>query len=106
MTKIDIVSKLSQKKDFKTLTKNLTRAQASEIVDVVADIIIEGLNEEGQVQFSGFGTLKCKDVPARIGHNPKDPSVKINIPARRQVTFSAGSILKEAINGSEKRMSK
>lgn len=95
MTKTDIVKELSRA-DMPTV--KLTQDQAKEILDQTLTIIADGLNADGVVQITGFGTFKSTFIPASVGHNPRNPEEKIDIAPRYQVSFSSGTKLKEEIN--------
>ena len=75
----------------------LTKADAGRAVDAVLEGIETGLKKEGKVTFVGFGTFAVKTRAARDGINPltKEP---LHIPAKKAVTFKAGSKLKDSIN--------
>ena len=49
------------------------------------------------VAISGFGSFKVSKRAAREGRNPQT-NEKIKIPARKAVTFKAGSALKDIVN--------
>lgn len=99
MTKMDIVKALA-KSNMETV--ELTQDQAKEVLDTTLSVITEALKTDGLAQITGFGTFKCKDVEAREGHNPRNPEEKIMIPARKQVSFSAGAQLKADVNTTKK----
>lgn len=77
---------------------NVTKKDAAELTDAFLKTVEQGLKEDGVVQLTGFGSFSVKEVAAREGHNPKNPSEKIQIPARNQVSFSSGAVLKRSIN--------
>lgn len=95
MTKTDVVKKLAANG---TESCDLTQNQASEILNAILSIIMEGLKTDGQVQLTGFCTMKAKNVPEHEGHNPRNPEEKITIPSRVQVSFTAGANLKDYLN--------
>ena len=75
----------------------LTKADAGRALDAVLEGIQTGLKKEGKVAFVGFGTFTVKKRAARDGINPltKEP---LHIPAKKAVTFKAGSKLKDSLN--------
>jgi len=95
MTKTDLIKALS-----KTPMEGvkLTQNEAAEVVNTLLDLITSGLRTDGIVQITGFGTFKARTVEAREGHNPKNPSEKILIPARKQPSFTSGAQLKKDLN--------
>jgi DNA-binding protein HU-beta len=103
MTKTDLVKALA-KAEMESLS--LTNKQAQEVIDTLIEVITDGLKEDNVVQITNFGTFKAKEVPEHEGHNPKNPSEKITIPARIQVSFSSGNGLKENLNNPTKKVKK
>jgi len=73
-----------------------SKLQAGRLVDTVLDGIKEGLQEDGTVTLTGFGTFEVKDRKARVGRNPHtgDP---IQIEAGRRVGFRVGKALKDCV---------
>ena len=55
------------------------------------------LAKGNDVAISGFGSFKVSKRAAREGRNPQT-NEKIKIPARKAVTFKAGSALKDIVN--------
>ncbi len=53
---------------------------------MLLEIIVEGLNRDGKVKLSGFGTFKILNKKSRIGRNPKT-KIEYQIKARKVVTF-------------------
>ena len=78
-------------------TANVSKAEASRVVDAVLAGITEGLKKDGKVAFVGFGTFTSKKRAAREGINPltKEP---MKIPAKNVVSFKAGAKLKDSVN--------
>ncbi len=78
-------------------TANVSKAEASRVVDAVLAGITEGLKKDGKVAFVGFGTFSSKKRAAREGINPltKEP---MKIPAKNVISFKAGAKLKASVN--------
>ncbi|VVE55572.1 DNA-binding protein HU [Pandoraea iniqua] len=74
-----------------------TKAQAAQSVDAVLDAIRIGLQEDGDVSLSGFGTFGVSQREARTGRNPATGEA-IEIAASNAVKFKAGKTLKDAVN--------
>jgi DNA-binding protein HU-beta len=76
---------------------NVSKAEASRVVDAVLAGITEGLKKDGKVAFVGFGTFSSKKRAAREGINPltKEP---MKIPAKNVISFKAGAKLKASVN--------
>ena len=71
---------------------------SEKIFNSLLDIIIEGLERDGRLKISGFGTFKILNKNARIGRNPKT-KVKYQIKARKVVVFSPSKSVKNKVNG-------
>ena len=71
---------------------------SDKIFNSLLDIIIEGLERDGRLKISGFGTFKILNKNARIGRNPKT-KVKYQIKARKVVVFSPSKTVKNKVNG-------
>lgn len=77
---------------------NLSKVDGEKAINLVVDTIIGELKRGGEVALTGFGTFSVKQRAARVGINPKNPSQKIQIPAKKAPKFKAGKNLKEALN--------
>lgn len=75
---------------------NMSKAEAGRALDAVLAGIQEGLTKEGEVTFVGFGKFTAKMREGREGRNPATGE-SMTIPAKKVVTFKAGSKLKDAI---------
>ena len=78
---------------------DLKKKDAELAVGAVLDAIADALASGDKVQIIGFGSFEVKTRAAREGRNPKDPTVKIQIPASKTVGFSASKVLKDKVNG-------
>ena len=76
----------------------LTKKDAAAAVDAVLDVIADALASGDDVKVTGFGGFEVKERAAREGRNPKTGE-KVAIPASKYVSFSAGSTLKDKVNG-------
>lgn len=75
----------------------LTKADAGRAVDALFEVITKALKSGNKVPVIGFGTFAVSKRAAREGRNPRTGET-VKIPARKAVTFKAGSQLKDAIN--------
>ena len=75
---------------------NITKADASRVLESVIDGITHSLKKGDRTTISGFGTFSVSKRKARIGRNPQTGE-PINIPARRVARFTAGKELKETL---------
>ena len=75
----------------------LTKADATRAIDAVFATITESLKNGVKVPVAGFGTFAVSERAERDGRNPQTGEV-VKIPARKAVTFKAGTALKDALN--------
>jgi nucleoid DNA-binding protein len=92
LNKKDIIKLVAEK-------LSLTHDSAENIYDSIAEVYFEALLRGDEIKFGSLGKFSVTIASARVGHNPKDPSQKINIPSRKKVHFSASKTIKEALNG-------
>lgn len=90
MTKAEMISTLAEKNE-------LTKAQTERVFNSIFDMFKDELAKGNDVTISGFGSFKVSKRAAREGRNPQT-NEKIKIPARKAVTFKAGSALKDIVN--------
>ena len=91
MKKLQLIDAVSAK-------AQLTKKDAAAAVDAVLDVIADALASGDDVKVTGFGGFEVKERAAREGRNPKTGE-KVAIPASKYVSFSAGSTLKDKVNG-------
>ena len=70
---------------------------SGKILKYIIDIIIEGLNRDGKIKISGFGTFKVLKKKERLGRNPRT-KIKYVINSRHVVVFSPSKNVKKNIN--------
>ena len=75
----------------------LTKADANRALDATFEVITKALKKGERVPVAGFGTFNVSKRKAREGRNPQTGAA-VKIPARKAVTFKAGTALKEAVN--------
>lgn len=76
---------------------NESKAQATKIVDAVLDGISQGVQRDGKVTITGFGSFERKERAARTGINPATRQ-PIEIKASRTINFRPSQSLKESLN--------
>ena len=91
MNKLQLTDAVAQK-------AGMTKKDAAEAVNAILDVIVEALAAGDDVQITGFGGFEVKERAARTGRNPKTGEA-VEIPASKYVAFSAGSSLKDKVNG-------
>ncbi|WP_428898493.1 DNA-binding protein HU-beta [Parelusimicrobium proximum] len=88
MRKDDIINKLSR--------KMLDKAQAKAAFEHIFEIIKEGLEKDGKVVISRFGTFRLVRTRPVVRHNPKTLQA-VSVPAKRKIRFKpSDSILDKA----------
>ncbi len=75
----------------------LTKADATRALEATFEVITKALKKGERVPVAGFGTFDVSKRKAREGRNPQTGE-KVKIPARKAVTFKAGTALKESVN--------
>ena len=75
----------------------LTKADANRALDATFEVITKALKKGERVPVAGFGTFNVSKRKAREGRNPQTGAT-VKIPARKAVSFKAGTALKEAVN--------
>ncbi len=98
MTKTDVI-------DAVAVQGELSRRQASAIVDLILNQIQGALKKGDRVALHPFGSFVVRARQAREGRNPKTGE-KIRIAARKVPAFVAGRSLKDAIDGGRSRAKK
>lgn len=90
MKKAELVEAIAEK-------TGLTKADANRALDATFEVITKALKKGERVPVAGFGTFNVSKRKAREGRNPQTGAT-VKIPARKAVTFKAGTALKEAVN--------
>jgi DNA-binding protein HU-beta len=75
-----------------------SKREAEDAVEAVIGGIQDVLRSGGEVNITGFGKFHVAQRGARQGKHPRTGE-PIHIPASRVPRFSAGSKLKQAVNG-------
>lgn len=89
MNKTELIERLAEEVD-------VSISEAQRYLDAVEDAITSALKDGEEVQITGFGKFYVQEHKAREGRNPQTGK-KMNIPARRVPSFSAGNTLKESV---------
>ena len=91
LTKVEMVNSIADQIGY---TKN----QASELVEILLEIIKSSLESGDDVLISGFGKFQVKEKKERKGRNPATGNDMMLEP-RKVVTFRCSGKLREKING-------
>ena len=87
--KQDLIAKVAE-------TAELSKKQASLVVNTVFDTISESLSNGEKVQIIGFGSFDVRERAERKGRNPQT-GAELVIPASKVPGFKAGKALKETV---------
>tara|TARA_B100000579_G_scaffold50959_1_gene35490 strand:+ start:167 stop:499 length:333 start_codon:yes stop_codon:yes gene_type:complete len=68
------------------------------IVHHALDCISDALAEGRKVELRNFGVFDVVTRKARVGRNPKNPTVTVQIPPKKTVRFRPGKELKSAVS--------
>ena len=88
--------KTSELIDHVAETAGIDKAHAKKAVEAVFQGITSSMKQGDDVNLSGFGKFKVKDVPPRQGRNPSTGQ-PIEISAARRLTFSPAKQIKDAL---------
>jgi DNA-binding protein HU-beta len=85
MNKSDLIKIMSDK-------TNVSQEKSKETLELILDMIKGGLEKDGKVMLSGFGSWEIKQRKEKKGRNPKTGEVII-IPPRKNIKFKIGKML-------------
>lgn len=91
MNKADFINRFAESNDIES------NAQATRLVNHFLETIKDGLIEDGNIAFIGFGTFSVADVPQRNHKVPGTDKV-VTKDAHKKVKFKAGKGLSQEIN--------
>jgi DNA-binding protein HU-beta/integration host factor subunit alpha len=89
-TKRELVVKIAKE-------TGLTQLEVKEVVQRVLDSVIDSLAAGNTIELRNFGIFKPVKRKARVGRNPNNPTVEVQIPAKWIADFKPGKIMKERI---------
>lgn len=75
----------------------VSKKEAESMVAAFVQIVMETLQNGGDVSIAGFGAFSAKMRAGRVGVNPQNPTQKIQIPPVTVPKFKAGKALKDAL---------
>ena len=75
----------------------VTQQLISEIVQILIDEITDVLAHGDNVVLRKFGAFEVRELKAKLGRNPKDPTSTVKIPARAAVKFKPGKEMREKV---------
>ena len=74
------------------------RVAVKAMIQQFFDEIIAELAQGSRLEFRDFGVFDTKARARRTAHNPKTLE-RVEVPARRRVTFKPGRLMREGVNG-------
>lgn len=89
MNKTDLIQAVAEKTE-------LTKKDATQVVDALLETITNTLAKEEKVQLIGVGTFEVRERAARKGRNPQTGE-EIDIAASKVPAFKPGKEYKEAV---------
>ena len=75
----------------------MIQTQVFDVLQKTLDMITEALADGGKVELRNFGVFEVKIRKARTGRNPNKPEKDVPIPARAQVKFKAGKVMRAEV---------
>lgn len=75
------------------LRQHDVKAVVQALIEEITDTLARGDN----VVLRNFGSFEIREMKAKIGRNPKDPSKNVPIPAKAAVKFKPGKEMKEKV---------
>ena len=79
---------------------NTRRAVVKPVIQSFLDEIIDELAKNNRLEFRDFGVFETKIRAARRAQNPKTME-QVQVPAKRNVKFKMGRLMKQKINATE-----
>lgn len=89
MTKTELINRLKNDLGY-------SEAEASRIVDAMMDVMTESLSQGDKITLPGVGSMAVVERAPRKGRNLQTGE-ELDIPASRNIKFSPGKRLKEAL---------
>lgn len=90
LTKLQLITDLAESTD-------LTKTQVRDLLDQLAQIASDALENGEELTLPGIGKLKVGERPARTGRNPQT-GASIEIAARKVIKFVPAKSLSDAVN--------
>ena len=98
VNKKDMVNLIFEKIKQENPQEKITKKEIEMLFNAVVDVLGDSLKQGKKVSLIGFGSFMVKERKATLKTNPKDPSKKIKVPAKKLVRFKASDKLNDSIN--------
>jgi nucleoid DNA-binding protein len=95
ITKRELVLSITDKLGLKG--EAIRQQDVQLIVQSLIEEITDSLAQGNNVVLRNFGAFDVREMKAKVGRNPKDPSKNVPIPARAVVKFKPGKEMKEKV---------
>lgn len=95
ITKRELVLSITDKLGLKGAA--IRQQDVQLIVQSLIEEITDSLAQGNNVVLRNFGAFDVREMKAKVGRNPKDPSKNVPIPARAVVKFKPGKEMKEKV---------
>jgi integration host factor subunit beta len=92
ITKKEIIDRIAE-------NTNTRRAVVKPVIQHFLDEIVNELTKNNRLEFRDFGVFETKKRAARRAQNPKTME-RVQVPAKRNVKFKMGRLMKQKINAS------
>jgi len=93
ITKKEVIDRIAK-------NTNTRRAVVKPVIQSFLDEIINELANNNRLEFRDFGVFETKMRAARKAQNPKTME-QVHVPAKRNVKFKMGRLMKQKINAPE-----
>lgn len=93
MTKKDLIDQIAERTRVK-------RGVVKPVIQAFLDEIVTELAKNNRLEFRDFGVFETKMRAARKAQNPKTME-QVHVPAKRNVKFKMGRLMKQKINASD-----
>ncbi|MHC4519035.1 MAG: HU family DNA-binding protein [Planctomycetota bacterium] len=96
-SKKDLINRIAEKTGTRQV---LVRT----VVQQFFDEVISELARDNRLEFRDFGVFDTKASAPRTAQNPRTLE-KVEVPAKRRVTFKPGRLMREGLNGQTREQS-
>ncbi len=95
ITKRELVLSITDKLGLKGT--EIRQQDVQLLVQALIEEITDSLAQGNNVVLRNFGAFEVREMKAKVGRNPKDPTKNVPIPPRAVVKFKPGKEMKEKV---------